>query len=106
MNEDEQAQAAEEFFGERSAIMEFMGEQSLETAEAAAREETKEHMFRCLIRQLIRWKNQGRRVDVMKWLDKSDVEPIGRDPAERKRYADALNNQIALGNSGASGEWK
>jgi hypothetical protein len=102
MNEED----AKEFFEERAATREFMGGQSREDAEAAAREETAIHMFRCMIRELIRWKIAGRRDDIVRWLDKTDLTPPGREPAERKRYADALNEQLKLGNKGNAGEWK
>ena len=101
MNEED----AKEFYEERAATREFMGGQSREEAEAAARLETDEHIFKCMIRQLIRWKNIGKREDVVRWLDKSDCSTV-RDPIERKRYADALNEQIKLGNKGNAGEWK
>lgn len=96
---------AKEYFDERSAIREFDGGQSREVAEAKARIETHIHIFRCLIRHLIRWKEQGRRNDVISWLDASDVNG-GRDPDERKLYADALNQQIKLGNKGNAGDWR
>ena len=96
----------EEFFEERSAIREYDGEQSRKDAEAAARDETKTHIFRCLIRQMFKWTKEGRRSDVLRWLDKADVIPPGRDPAERRMYADAINQQIKLGNNGVAGDWK
>lgn len=96
---------SEEYFEERSAIREFEGSQSREIAEAKARIETHEHIFRCLIRHLIRWKEQGRREDVIRWLDASDVAG-GRDPIERNIYAAALNEQIKLGNKGNAGDWR
>lgn len=101
MNEED----SKEFFEERSAIREFEGGQSREVSEAKARIETQMHIFRCLIRHLIRWKEQGRRKDVISWLDASDLKE-GRDPTERKIYADALNQQIKLGNKGNAGDWR
>jgi hypothetical protein len=101
MNEED----AKEYFEERSAIREFMGGQSSEEAEAAARIETEEHIFRCMIRQLIRWAKSGRREDVVRWLDAADLK-VRRDAVERKRFADALNHQIKLGSKGDAGDWK
>lgn len=88
-----------EYFEERAAIREFDGEQSRGEAELAAREETKLYVFQCMIRLLITWKNEGKRADVVAWLDKCDAE-------KRKRFADTLNEQIKLGNAGGMAEWK
>lgn len=98
--------AEKEHFEERAAIREFDGGQSRSEAEAAAREEVRTAIFRCLIRQLIRWAKEGRRDLVLGWLDRTALRKPGRDPAERKLYADALNQQIKLGNDGTPGTWK
>jgi len=98
-------EAEKEFFEERSAIREFDGGQSRVEAEAAARIETDEHIFQCMVRQLIQWAKSGKRDDVKRWLDGADIK-CGRDPVKRKLYVDALNEQIKLGNKGAWGEWK
>lgn len=106
MTDQEQKDFFEECVVERSAIREFCGGQSRLEAEKSAREECQIDIFRCLIRQMIRWKIEGRRDDVVRWLDKADCRRPGRDPAERKRYVDALNEQIRFGNKGNAGEWK
>lgn len=105
MTDDEQKEFIEEHYSERSAVLEFDGCLSRKEAEAKAREETKTAIFRCLVRQMIRWAKEGRRNDVTRWLDKADAKG-GRDPKERKIYADAINEQIKLGNDGSAGMWK
>lgn len=106
MTDAEQKELIKDLFEERSAVLEFDGGLSRKEAEAKAREETKTAIFRCLVRLMIRWAKEGRRNDVLRWLDKSDLNPPGRDPAERKIYADAINEQIKLGNDGSAGMWK
>lgn len=105
MTDEERNSFIEEHFSERSAVLEFDGGLSRKEAEAKAREETKIAIFRCLVRLMIRWAKEGRRSDVIRWLDKADAKG-GRDPKERKIYADAINEQIKLGNDGSAGMWK
>jgi uncharacterized membrane-anchored protein len=104
MNDDEQKQAFDEAYSERAAIREYDGGQSRAEAEAAARIETEEHIFQCMVRQLIQWAKSGKRDDVKRWLDGAEIKG-GRDQAKRKRYVDALNEQIKLKNQGRQGEW-
>lgn len=105
MTDDEQKELIKDLFEERSAVLEYDGGLSRKEAEAKAREETKIAIFRCLVRLMIRWAKDGRRNDVIRWLDKADAKG-GRDPKERKIYADAINQQIKLGNDGSAGMWK
>jgi hypothetical protein len=105
MNEENQQELFKEMFEERAAIREFDGEQSRKDAEAFAKSEVKTAIFRCLIRQLLRWNFEGKRTEVLAWLDAVDVKG-GRKPNERKLYADALNEQIKLGNKGEPGDWR
>lgn len=57
---------------------------------------THEHKYRCLIRQLLRWRAQGnsRAIEVMK---RSAIYPALREDATR---------QWSLGNRGDVGDWR
>jgi uncharacterized membrane-anchored protein len=101
---DIRTEAEREDYEERAAIREFDGGLSRAEAEALARAESKENMFRCMVRQLIQWAKSGKRADVVRWLDRADLK-VPRPQEERKRYADAINEQIKLKNQGRPGEW-
>ncbi len=102
---DIRTDAEREDYEERAAIREFEGGQPRAEAEAAARAETEENIFRCMVRQLIQWAKSGKRADVVRWLDRADSK-VPRLPEDRKRYADAINEQISLGSKGVAGDWR
>lgn len=62
--------------------------------------EIEEHKFRCMVRQLLRWKASGAGDLAKRWLDGSDLKGGLRSAEVRKHYADAANEQWARGNRG------
>lgn len=80
-NEDQK-----EFYEERSAIREFEGGQSRESAEAAALEETREWMFRCEVVSVCRMRSEKGLDAARSFLLKVE-EKRGTEAANRLRSA-------------------
>lgn len=93
---------AKEFFEERSAIREFEGGQSRESAEAAAMAETLEHMFRCEVRSILRKRVDHGLPRAQAFLLNIETQ---RGPEATARLRDAATEQWSRGNRGNSGEW-
>lgn len=90
--------AEQEAYEERSAIREFCGGESREQAEEAARQEViwERERFRCMVRKLLQWKEEGNIHLAKEWLNAQ------KNPTP---YREAALEQWSLGNKGEHGVW-
>ena len=93
---------ATEYFNERAGIREFDGGQSRESAEAAAMAETREHMFRCEVRSILRLRVEHSMFRAQEFLLKIQARR-GDEATDRLRAA--CTEQWTRGNRGNPGEW-